>query len=108
MTSKAFVRHIWERDQVAVAVMHVYDSRREVLQWPETQVVRTYDLDDGGVEGPPTDWLHLNDADARALYEALADHYGHSGHDTRALRKDYEAERGRVDKLITHLTGASR
>lgn len=31
---------------------------------------------------------------------------GHSTHDTRILRRDYEAERSRVDRLIGHLIGA--
>ena len=48
-------------------------------------------------------WLRLPEDDARAIYEALADHFGHSGNDTRALRRDYDAERGRVDRLIAHL-----
>ena len=42
------------------------------------------------------------------IYEALADYFGHSGHDTRALRKDYDAERARVDKLINNLIGGTR
>lgn len=47
--------------------------------------------------------LRLRENDARALYEALAHHFG--GHpETASLRKDYEAERARVDKFITHLT----
>lgn len=45
---------------------------------------------------------------ARAMYEALADHFGHSGNDTRALRKDYDAERQRVDRLIGNLIGGQR
>lgn len=39
----------------------------------------------------------------RALYEALAAHFGGAGHDTRALRQDYNAERARVDKMIDGL-----
>ena len=46
--------------------------------------------------------LYLSTEAARALYEALADHFGHSGHDTRALRRDYDAERKRVDLFIEH------
>ena len=48
--------------------------------------------------------LALDNETARALYEALADHFGQSGHDTRALRRDYDDERKRVDRLIAHLT----
>lgn len=56
------------------------------------------------MEDDEADRLHIRVEDARAIYEALADFFGHSGHDTRALRKDYDAERGRVDKLLAHLT----
>lgn len=48
--------------------------------------------------------LRLEEEDARAIYEALADYFGGSGHDTRALRKDYDAERARVDRLIEYAT----
>ena len=48
-------------------------------------------------------WLRLPDDDARAIYEALADHFGHAGHDIRSLRKDYDSERARVDRLINNL-----
>lgn len=47
--------------------------------------------------------LYLADDTARALYAALAEHYGHNGHDTRALRRDYDAERARVDKMLDRL-----
>lgn len=53
-------------------------------------------------------WLRLPEDDLRAIYEALADHFGHAGHDVRALRKDYDAERARVDKLIGNLIGGAR
>lgn len=53
-------------------------------------------------------WLQLTEEEARAIYEALADYYGHAGHDTRALRKDYDAERARVDRLINNLIGGER
>lgn len=46
--------------------------------------------------------LPLDRDEARAIYEALADHFGHGATSTAALRKDYEAERARVDRLITH------
>lgn len=48
--------------------------------------------------------LQLDEDEARAVYEALAEYFGGTGHDTRALRRDYDAERARVDKLIGHLT----
>jgi hypothetical protein len=46
--------------------------------------------------------LKLEDDAARALLDGLMRHY-HGAEDTRALRKDYDAERGRVDKLTATL-----
>lgn len=46
----------------------------------------------------PSPTLLLSDDMGRALLDALSAHYG--GHsDVRSLRKDYDAERKRVDKL---------
>lgn len=53
-------------------------------------------------EDPPT--ITIPDEVARALLDALAAHYGGTG-DTRQLRRDYDAERARVDRLIAALTG---
>lgn len=72
-----------------------------VLTWQQPGVEL---LGEGGAAPSAEAWLHLQEDDARAIYEALADHFGHAGHDTRALRKDYDAERARVDKLLAHLT----
>jgi len=47
---------------------------------------------------PPISYRFPNDV-AKALLDALLDHY-RGGHDARQLRKDYDHERGRVDKLI--------
>lgn len=68
-----------------------------MLGWtqPHVKVVT-----EAGIEPDNDSWLRLSEEDARAIYEALADHYGHTGHDTRALRRDYDAERARVDKLL--------
>lgn len=43
--------------------------------------------------------LSLRDDEARVLLAALHTYFG-GADDTRLLRKDYEAERARVDKLI--------
>lgn len=53
-----------------------------------------------GAEIAPT--LRLRDIDARALLDALARHY-HGAEDTRALRRDYDAERKRTDQLTATL-----
>lgn len=54
--------------------------------------------------GPVTPTFRLPDEGPRALMEALARYY-HGDGDTRALRRDYDAERGRVDKLTDALIG---
>lgn len=47
--------------------------------------------------------LSMSNEEARELLRALAAHFGGAVEDTRSLRRDYDAERGRVDKLIDHL-----
>ena len=64
---------------------------------PEDRNAATFGVVDNEYGRPD---LFLDQDAARALYEALADHFGHGGTDTRALRRDYEAERKRVDKMI--------
>ncbi|MFF5261349.1 hypothetical protein ACFY4C_20595 [Actinomadura viridis] len=46
--------------------------------------------------------LRLRDSEAHALLEALTSHYK-GAEDTRALRRDYDAERERVDRLTETL-----
>lgn len=108
MTSKAIVKDDWQYDGVKVAILREHHGRRELLTWSLGEV-RV--LEDEGYARPEDDqesYLRLNDEDARALYEALADHFGHAGHDIRSLRKDYDAERGRVDRLIGNLIGGGK
>ncbi len=50
-----------------------------------------------GEQYEPT--LRLDDDAARSLMYELSKMYG-GGDDTRQLRKDYDAERGRVDRLM--------
>jgi hypothetical protein len=47
--------------------------------------------------------LRLREDLARALLTALLKHFD-GGEDTRNLRRDYDAERKRVDTFIAHLT----
>lgn len=55
-------------------------------------------------EPDPKAWVSVDEDAARAMYEALAEYFGGSGNDTRALRRDYTDERARVDKLLAYLT----
>jgi hypothetical protein len=75
---------------------------RVVYTWPEHLTVEAVQE---AMEATGNPWLRISEAPARALYEALADHFGHGSNDVRALRRDYEAERARVDKLIANLVG---
>lgn len=44
--------------------------------------------------------LGTDESIARAMYEALAEHFGGTAVNALQLRKDYEAERARVDRMI--------
>jgi hypothetical protein len=99
MSSKAYVKDDWMHDGVAVAILRERHGRRELLTWSPGEI-QTLDESGTYADPDPSSYLHIQEDDARALYEALADHFGHAGHDIRALRKDYESERGRVDRLI--------
>lgn len=101
MTTRARVEFDPTSFGVRIAIQRTSDNGpvREVLQW-EPLVARTYDATQGAATEGDSDWLRLPEDDARALYEALADHFGHAGNDVRALRRDYEAERKRVDLFI--------
>lgn len=72
------------------------DGERVRAFGPTTDLLEVAD----GCEPDRAAWLHLRMDEARALYEALAEHFGHAGHDIRNLRQDYNAERARVDRLI--------
>ena len=99
-TARAAIEADWMRDGVKIAARL---NPQQIIRWGEVSV-STAHPDDPAAAMPEDAWLHLPNDVARALYEALADHYGHSGHDTRALRKDYDAERARVDMLIKFAT----
>lgn len=102
MSARALVRDDFEADGVKIALS------------PREGQVLTFEQSAKLVSRPPhielsaNEWLRLPEDVARALYEALADHFGHAGHDIRALWKDYEGERGRVDRMINFLIEADR
>lgn len=105
MTAQAHVQGDWERARVQIAVR--LDDYRAInpryLKFAEPEIITI--PSDAPQAVITDDWrLSIPEEAARAIYEALADHFGHSGHDTRTLRRDYEAERKRVDNLIGFLT----
>lgn len=107
MTSEAHAEHDYVRLGVRLIVTRGDRGQvgRQVLHWTEPTVQT---IENENAIAPDDCWLRLTEDDARAVYEALADHFGHSAHDTRALRRDYEAERKRVDRFIAHLTPTAR
>jgi len=59
-------------------------------------------------EGSPAPTLRIPTDAARALYDALAQHFGGTSN-TKQLRADYDSERARLDKLTdTLITIATR
>ena len=108
MTSRAHAEFDPQRLGVRIHVRREFDGGpAQVLHWGTISVSQ---VTEGNAAATLADdgWLRLPEDDARAIYEALADHFGHSGNDTRALRRDYDAERKRVDTFIAHLTGVVR
>ena len=55
-----------------------------------------------GEASDPTPTVTMREEHARALLQALIRHFD-GGEDTRSLRRDYDAERKRVDLLIDKL-----
>jgi hypothetical protein len=99
MTARALVQPDFARDGVAIMLGRSTPSGTQVVM-PMDVVWRHNDpyvaLPDDGTS------LRLPEDIARALYDALAAHFGGTS-DVQTLRKDYLAERQRVDKLIGYL-----
>lgn len=103
MTARAHIRPNFALGGIDVAlVTELPDGARRIRQWqPFHETVYTAPND--AATERSTDLLSIPDDEARALYEALAEHYGHGTNDTRDLRRDHDAERARVDKLTDAL-----
>lgn len=100
--ARVAVESDWMRDGVRIAGR--LSKQVYVKGWGSTLTLAHAEPLEGSREMSDGDeWLHLPLDLARALYEGLADHFGHSGNDTRALRRDYDAERARVDKMLAAL-----
>lgn len=98
MTDQAFVQFDHMRLGVSILLVDDRGGRRAIGQ--PTDIV-FQDIEDEAVYREPT--LRLPESMARALLDALAAHFGGTG-EVQTLRKDYLAERARVDKMIDHLT----
>lgn len=75
-----------------------HDGAQYLTELGSASRFATFEHRDYADNGPPPE-LHISEDIAKALLEALAGHFGGT-EDTRTLRKDYLAERARVDKFI--------
>lgn len=102
---------LFERNAVGILLSRFPGTPDEsVALWPNAPIVwqrsRDVEPDAFGVKAKGTEGtdpiLRLHRDDARAIYDALADHFGFEGDSAhvRNLRSDYLHERGRVDALI--------
>jgi hypothetical protein len=102
---RAYIREDLPGMYLSVSIVNHSEGRaRQILRIENPgspTTVRWEELPDPPV-GIVEPTLQLGDSEARALLEALTSHY--SGvDDTRALRRDYDAERARVDNLTAAL-----
>lgn len=102
--SRAYVSDDFARNGVSIFLAHDRGNGRALanpveLAWSEAAASEAA----AGWVHDPT--LRLPDDVARALLDALVAHYGGTS-EVQTLRKDYLAERARVDKMIDHLTTA--
>ena len=105
MTAGANVQEDWMRNGVKiVAWADRSQHTTKVVQWVQPSIAEL----PAETAAPDDAFLYLTDDIARALYEALSVHYGGNVVDATRLRKDYDAERARVDVFIRHLTATTR
>lgn len=97
LPAKALVRAELERDGVSIALRRTNGG---ILDFNTA----TEFLTEGATESTAKP-LYLREEEARAVYEALGRYFGGDAVSNQRLRQDYDAERGRVDKLIGHLIG---
>lgn len=107
--------HIQEEpatDSIDITIIRTHttldqDTERWVLHFTHSAPASAFwdPIPDDGRQPKPT--LRLTNETALALLEALARHY-HGTENTRTLRKDYEAERRRVDQLTAALAGVAQ
>lgn len=108
---RAYIREDLLTLSLAVSLVEQRDGERptrilRVLKGGDDTTYRWDDVPDSPGE-PVEPTLRIGDSEARALLEALTRHYG-GADDMRALRRDYDAERKRVDMLTMELTTVTR
>jgi hypothetical protein len=100
MTTTALIGDDWQRS--GIKVLWRFDREGQGRTFTNGTVFTTV-VDNVEIDIDP---LVLTDDMARALLTALIRHYD-GGEDARSLRRDYDAERKRVDVFIAHLTGGA-
>jgi hypothetical protein len=104
VTARAAVESDFAHDGVSIWLGTKFSDGQigTALELPALTIVRR----EPGVvpAGSPT--LRLTDDMAGALLAALAKHYGGAG-DVLTVRRDYERERARVDKLMAWLADSN-
>jgi hypothetical protein len=104
MTARAYVADDYLMDGVAVYLTEKLGDGRRILAEP-VDLVFTVAPPEATAPAGPT--FRLREDHARALLDALTAHFG-GAPEVQTLRKDYMAERTRVDKMIDHLIGGGR
>lgn len=97
MTITAHVSNEGFADQLKVWIVDRSLYEQRVLHFASEPYSSRWDDVAEGVDVEPT--FFLSDNAARSLLESLTRHYN-GAEDTRALRRDYDSERSRVDGLI--------
>lgn len=105
---EAYLNHGYMADTVRIFLVRKTDYGKHVLHyahdggrlsWDEVGEERTADT--------PAPTIELPGEAARALLESLVRFY-QGAEDTRALRRDYDAERKRVDELAKTIADIAR
>lgn len=102
---RAYVTEDFPLDSVKVAIVQQPEGGRPeaILRLPDDPTrFRCWEpIEPDSTDVAPT--MTLRRDEAQSLLDSLT-RFFHGAEDTRALRKDYEAERGRVDQLVGTLT----
>lgn len=101
MTYRAYIEHDYARHGVSIHIANRQHRDGAVISYVLQPAVLEWVPAEENAHSQPG--LNLPENVARALLDALSAHFGGTS-DTRQLRSDFEHERGRVDRLITHLT----
>lgn len=101
---RAYVHDNYIGMNVAVSLVRlpegegVWDGHATILRFSEGSRYPAWEqIEDPSAQIEPT--FHLGHEEARALLDALAEHY-QGASDMRLLRQDRDHERGRVDRLL--------